>query len=238
MTKKTAMLFKNFLLVIALANFKIAVAQNNFVEITVADTAIVSANEFLLNVYFNSEKYTEPTDTIDYKDPNIYIKRQARLEIKRKEFDLLIREKLSQAGFYPVIASINELLDEDYKETMRFYVHNIESLKAFNNIIRQTSMAHASLYYVKSDKEEHEYNRLYKKLIEKALKRAKFIAAMEGKEIGTIMSVTDSRNNFFGWNYYNNPTGTLKYNTIEINGISVIGSYQIQNTITVRYSWR
>ncbi len=232
------MLFKNFLLVIALANFQIAVAQNNFVEITVADTAIINANEFMVNVYFNPEKYTEPTDTLDSRDPNTYPKRQARLEIKRKEINLLIREKLSQAGFYPVVAGINELLDEDYKETAKFYVHNIDSLKAFNNIIRQITMARASLYYVKSDKEEDEYNSLYKKLIVKALKRAKYIAAMQGKQIGTIMSVTDSRNNFVGWEYYNNSNGTVKYNTIEIEGIRVIGSYRIQNTITVRYSWR
>ncbi len=208
---------------------------NNYVEVTVNDTVLVQADQFIYRLNFMPDMSTMLIDTAAAKSPNYYLKRAEEMREKQIQIKEEWQRKLNLAGFTVVNQNLNEaFMKNNYDNGMLVYINSSDSLVRLFSMVKNEKTVTGNLVSVKTGNEEIYFNKLYKKLLEKARKRGISIAESIGKKIIDISSITENRYFNSGWNTYNQnyippPPPSFRDNK------AIMTNYQIQSNLTVRF---
>jgi len=232
------MINKMLVLIISLFLSSITLAQTaNYIEVTVNDTVLVQPDQFVYRLIFSPDINTMIIDTAAAKLPNYYIKRAEEIKEKQKQLKEEWQNKIKNAGFTIMLQNLNEAFIKnsyDNNISVQILINSIDSLIKFFSLIKNEKSLIGNLQSVKTKNEDFYYNNLYKKLLEKARRRADYIAVSIGKKVSGINSISENRNYFSGWNAYPQnyifpPPQSASDNK------TFIAAYQIQSNLTVRF---
>jgi hypothetical protein len=217
-------------------------AQSQFVEVTVSDTAIVKADEFLYRLNFNADQTLIPFDTAKGKDPQYSIKRYEALRQKSEELFHEYESKIKNEGFEILPMSVNEAMNKMPYPINSFVVdvRSPESLLKLYDMVKNDRSVNGSIQTIKVSNEDAASNKLYKKLMAKARAKAGYLAKLNNKRIISLISFSDSRSPVpFQMQYYSYNTATISDSPrIDFNGHEVSIGMVLQNSITVKYYWK
>lgn len=221
-----------------------AVAQNNTLEVTVSDTALVKADYFVFRVQFTPDMgyNSATTDTTGMRtDPTAYYRRQQEKQRQMvQELSQQMENKIKNIGFTIEPTSLGEI---GYRSSLNSWINaTTNSIKAVHDLLEliKTERSVSVNIIQLSGKEEDAVNAaLLKKLMAKARERAQIVAATMGKKVVAVVSMSDRKSD--QWNgVYSNPAMLLNSIPIRKDGSlaehGIIPYYPISNSITVKFT--
>jgi hypothetical protein len=209
---------------------------SNYIEVTVNDTILVSAEQFLYRLSFTPDMPLT-IDTAAARQPNYYTKRAEEMREKQKLLKEEWQDKIKAAGFTIMPQTLAEAFmksNYDNNSAIQIFINSIDSLTIFYSLIKNEKLLNGGILSVKTKNEEVYYNSLYKKLLAKSRKRAEYIAASIGKKITGISSISENRSFFSGWNNY--PQSYLLQSPPSPGNTKMALTYQVHGNLTVKYS--
>ncbi len=223
-----------FIMVLGVSSY----AQNSYIELTVTDTMLVKADYFHLRVNIVPD-YDNTIDTIGLKtDPDYYKNKLERQRQKQLEQVHKVEILLKENGFLLEPIALGEL---NYKSSVPFSsvvtTTNTKALQFLLNLSKTGKGITFNLLNVGSKNEEEKYNKLFKKVLDKAKEKATYIASLQNKKLGGIISLIDKRLEST-YSYVNAALitgyGVRKENIVAENGI--YDMYPISNTIVIKFA--
>jgi hypothetical protein len=220
-----------------------AVGQNNTLEVSVSDTALVKADYFVFRIQASPDMGSVGTvDTTGMRsDPTAYYRRQQEKQRQMIiEMAQQMENKIKNLGFTIEPTSLGEI---GYRSSVNSWfnatTNSIKSVHDLLELIKTERSVNINILQLASKEEDAVNASLLKKLMAKARERAQIIAATMGKKVLAVVSMSDRKSD--QWNgMYTNPTMLLNAIPIRKDGIvaehGIIPYYPISNSITVKFT--
>jgi hypothetical protein len=214
-------------------------AQTSYIEVAVSDTVIVAADQFVFHLMVMPDAMYMESDTVPAGRPVNYMLREKEIRQRQKKAIDAYEAWLKAAGFTASPLNIPDMMSSrgygNYFLT--YHITSVEELKRFQNILKEEPSINAVLQSATSRQEEDHQKRLLSKLMDKARSKATYIAALSGKKISDIESVSDNvTNERTSWNPYLSSTPVTRA-PADSNPTQINISYPITGKLVVRFSW-
>jgi hypothetical protein len=218
-------------------------AQSNYVEVTVSDTLIVKANEFIYRLNYLMDQSSVPFDTSKMRDLTYAAKRSDLIRQKANESFKDLQTKIKNEGFILLPISLNEAFNKYGNNIQNLAlvvdIPSLDQLFKFYGLIKNDKNIQGGIQVAKLKDEVKYIHILYKKLLLKARSEANYLAGLNNKKIVALASISENR---FG--YSNIPI--YQPNTLPLASVPVINlddklvsiGVSLQNSITVKYLWK
>jgi hypothetical protein len=209
-------------------------AQSNFVEVSVSDTIIATADQFLFQLMATPDfTMTETTDVAPARSRADYMRTEKEMRQKQREMLDAVEQRLKAKGFNALPVGIPDMMASrgfgNY--FLNYHLPSIEALRRFQEALKDEKAVNAMLQSATTKAEEGNQKRLYSKLVERAKAKAEYLALLSGKKITGILSVSENiPPEMGGWSY-----GTTM--TTRSSETSLNTSYPVHGRLIVRFSW-
>ena len=130
--------YRIFLVTITFFVATFCYSQNSYVEVTVNDTILAKADQFLYRLNFTQDMTTATVDTVAARSPNYYLKRAEEMREKQKLAKEEWQTKIKNAGFTIMPPNLSEaFLKNNYENNAVFvFITSIDSLIHFYSLIK------------------------------------------------------------------------------------------------------
>jgi len=227
---------KTFILFCLCFIFSSAFTQKKELQVTVSDTMMIQADNFVLKVSASQNPVYDNPDTSEMRKPNYYNNARIKQIEFQKSLITKIETKMSNVGFEVVPKNLRDFQNyADYSTpSITFRIYGKDSLTAFIDTIIANKNLNLNFITVQTNKIEYYQQLLLKKLIAKAKKEAAYLASLSGNKITSVISLSENNymfaNNMFNPNFFQGISLTEK----DVQRIST--QYMIQNSITIKFS--
>lgn len=219
------------LLLLAILACFCAKAQSKFVEVTVNDTLLVKADLFVyrIRVLLPSETRRNSDTAAPRRSPQGRQQRIAEDRQEQQQHYNQLAALLQQQGFRlkpPTLRERSRIgYDYDYF-VLTVETGSADSLQRLVQLVEKDKDVNGTLSAALVTHEENYMPALYKKLLEKAGKKAMALALATGHQLGEVLTVSENRLNT-GWTAYSPAAADTG------NG----GWNALSGSLTVRYQW-
>lgn len=184
------------------------IAQQKFIEVTVADTVVAKADVFVYKIMLApDEDYSSLTGSPKYQQ-QVEAMAQRRKQKLRHTFDSL-RSALKSRGFVLYNSSLEESVNIYQRDismlSMRILTHSVDSLEMLSRQLQRHEGLTGYLEVAMAAHDSVFQKRLFKKNLEKAWAKAESIANYSNQHVRGVLTVTENKDEggaTGGWTVY------------------------------------